>query len=345
MGSSSWPPASSHRHQPAPSAPLLPSDRPPAPLETWFPVQGRLVVGATSYRRLEAVLGSTWTLAQRIGRGRVERWRADGRVRWRIHGFRRGPQSGSHGDVSSAPPKMPYIEFSPARLQAKACCHQPCPSHTAPELKCQVRIPSGTSRFDMTFVACPSCGLPLALSASPPQAHRRDHLGPRALCSERVMVSRSSLPLRPDPPVSTTPPDFPSSVIQEALPDNLVWAASDTFPALGQYSFHTCRHLYAGRRSRPYPRTATLLHGLPHQNSESAPPMFPTSASVGALLSTLLPVFALLRPARLLALLDRSDLERHRSPAAEDFSTRAFPRKVTLPASRVSLHGARGRTP
>jgi hypothetical protein len=38
--------------------------------------------------------------------------------------------------------------------------------------------------------------------------------------------------------------------------------------------------------------------------------MFPTSASVGALLSTLLPVFALLRPARLLALLDRSDLER-----------------------------------
>src|SRR5438552_1105046 len=47
--------------------------------------------------------------------------------------------------------------------------------------------------------------------------------------------------------------------------------------------------------------------------------MFPTSASVGALLSTLLPVFALLRPARLLALLDRSDLERLRSPAAEDF--------------------------
>ena len=71
--------------------------------------------------------------------------------------------------------------------------------------------------------------------------------------------------------------------------------------------------------------------------------MFPTSASVGALLSTLLPVFALLRPARLLALLDRSDLERHRSPAAEDFFTRAFPRKVTLPASRISLHGARGR--
>ena len=36
---------------------------------------------------------------------RVERWRAHGRVRWHIHGFRRGPQSGSPGDVSSALPK------------------------------------------------------------------------------------------------------------------------------------------------------------------------------------------------------------------------------------------------
>ncbi len=36
---------------------------------------------------------------------RVERWRAHGSVRWLNRGFRRGPQSGSHGDVSSAPPK------------------------------------------------------------------------------------------------------------------------------------------------------------------------------------------------------------------------------------------------
>jgi len=33
--------------------------------------------------------------------GRVEGWRAHGRVRWRIHGFRRGPQSGSPGHVSN----------------------------------------------------------------------------------------------------------------------------------------------------------------------------------------------------------------------------------------------------
>ena len=33
--------------------------------------------------------------------GRVEDWRAYGRVRWLCQGFRRGPQSGSHGNVSS----------------------------------------------------------------------------------------------------------------------------------------------------------------------------------------------------------------------------------------------------
>jgi hypothetical protein len=38
-----------------------------------------------------------------------------------------------------------------------------------------------------------------------------DHLRPRALRSERVIVSRSSPPLRPDPPVSPAPPDFTSS--------------------------------------------------------------------------------------------------------------------------------------
>src|SRR3989441_11301321 len=102
--------------------------------------------------------GLPWPVARasavvnRVGWGRVERWRARGSVRWRIHSFRRGPQSGSHSDVSSAPPKMPCIEFSPARLQAKVCCHQPGPSRPDPELKCQVHIPSGASRFDLTFV-------------------------------------------------------------------------------------------------------------------------------------------------------------------------------------------------
>ena len=110
---------------------------------------GAFSFGATSAFTPVAARG----LAHPPLEGRVERWRARGSVRWRSHGFRRGPQSGSHSDVSSAPPKIPCIEFSPARLQAKVCCHQPDPSRTDPELKCQVHIPSGASRFDLTFVA------------------------------------------------------------------------------------------------------------------------------------------------------------------------------------------------
>jgi hypothetical protein len=59
--------------------------------------------------------------------GRVERWRAHGRVRWQIPGFRRGPQSGSHGDVSSTLPKIPDVGFSPVRLQAEASFNQRLP--------------------------------------------------------------------------------------------------------------------------------------------------------------------------------------------------------------------------
>ena len=58
--------------------------------------------------------------------------------------------------------------------------------------------------------------------------------------------------------------------------------------------------------------------------------------------STLQLVFAALRPAWLLALLDRSDLERQRSPAAEGFVPELSLGKVSLPVSRALLHGTRG---
>ncbi len=100
-----------------------------------------------------------------------------------------------------------------------------------------------------------------------------DHLGPRALRSERVIMSRSSPPIRPDAPVSPAPPDFTTHwLIQEAVPDDLVWAANDTFPALGQDSLHACRHPYAGRRRRTVSPIWPCPHGLPHWSNESAPP-------------------------------------------------------------------------
>ena len=48
--------------------------------------------------------------------GRVEDWRASIRVRWVLHHFRNGPQSGSHRHVSSPRRFKPYVRFSLIRL-------------------------------------------------------------------------------------------------------------------------------------------------------------------------------------------------------------------------------------
>jgi hypothetical protein len=53
--------------------------------------------------------------------GRVEDWRAHGRVRWLVLGFRLGPQSGSHGHVSSPRHVKPGMRFSRTGLS--------CPLH------------------------------------------------------------------------------------------------------------------------------------------------------------------------------------------------------------------------
>ena len=43
------------------------------------------------------------------------------RVRWLLHGFRRGPQSDSHGHVSSGPPTIPDGRFSRVRFWPRLC--------------------------------------------------------------------------------------------------------------------------------------------------------------------------------------------------------------------------------
>ena len=46
------------------------------------------------------------------GHGRVESWRAVGRVRWPFHRFRDGPQSGSRGHVSNSRHVKPGVPFA-----------------------------------------------------------------------------------------------------------------------------------------------------------------------------------------------------------------------------------------
>ena len=107
-------------------------------------------------------------------------------------------------------------------------------------------------------------------------------LAPNGLCCP--IPPRSSDPIRQSrrlPPLSQD-----HWLYRRSLPDILLWAASETFPALGPYSFLTCRHPYAERRSEG-PQSPLASRGVPPQNTESAP-LFPlTSAPVRALLTTL----------------------------------------------------------
>lgn len=92
----------------------------------------------------------------------------------------------------------------------------------------------------MAFVACaPSCVFAGILS-QPTSEHFGDHLDPRVLRSERVVLSLSSLLLRPDPRVSTAPPDFPV-VIQRVLARQPGLGCYRDCPCFGYQSVFGCR--------------------------------------------------------------------------------------------------------
>ena len=125
-----------------------------------------------------------------------------------------------------------------------------------------------------------------------------------------------------------------------SLPDNLVWAARETFPALGQCSFLTCRHPYAERRSEvpqsppPCPWPSSTEHGVGSSIS-------PTPAAVGCATRSQ-QCSLMLRPAKLLALLDWSDLET--SPAAEDVYPSLPEAGHPNPESGITTQPSWGRT-
>ena len=117
-----------------------------------------------------------------------------------------------------------------------------------------------------------------------------------------------------------------------SLPDDLVWAASETFPALGQRSFLTCHRPYAERRNGDPPDTSPLPEAF--RNKTVRQLLHPTRHQLpSGMCLRRCSVHLMVRPARLLALLDWSDLEF--PPAAEDVYTRACPRLVTQTPSRV----------
>lgn len=179
--------------------------------------------------------------------------------------------------------------------------------------------------------------------SQPASGHSSNHLDPRGLCSERVMLSLSSSLLRPDPPVSPAPPDFPSSlVIQEAFARRPGLGCCRDLPCFGSVLRPRVPSPLRREEKQVHIPAATLLPWPSSLLNGVGSSTIPASASAGFSSRRFKQWFASLRPARSLAPLDRSDLERHRSPAAEDFVPELAPRKVTLRGSRALLHGPRG---
>jgi len=117
-----------------------------------------------------------------------------------------------------------------------------------------------------------------------------------------------------------------------SVPDDPVWAAAETFPALPQRSFPPCHHPYAERRNRDTPATSLLPKAFRNKTMRQLlqPPNtssrwgFAYDAAVfascygpqGCLPSWTGPTWSF-------------------PPAAEDVYTRACPRSVTRTPSRV----------
>jgi hypothetical protein len=177
----------------------------------------------------------------------------------------------------------PQSGFKPWRLSIN-----PTLPERATGVKHQVYIPPATSQFDSAFVALwPSChsgGFLRPPSLKPLFTTTTAHgsLAPNGLCCP--------IPLRYSDPIrqSRRLPRLSQDrwLYRGSLPDDLVWAVLETFPALGHHSFFACRHPYAERRSE-VPQSSLTPKGLPPQNTESAPLLPFTPASVKALLTTL----------------------------------------------------------
>ena len=122
-------------------------------------------------------------------------------------------------------------------------------------------------------------------------------------------MSLPSLLLRPDPPVSTTPPDFPGAlVIRWVCARRPGLDCPRDLPCFGSVLLPYVPSPLRREEERRYPRHLTAPRGFPQQNSASAPLAHLTQLQSGICLRRC-SVHFMLRPARLFALLGWSDLE------------------------------------
>ena len=117
-----------------------------------------------------------------------------------------------------------------------------------------------------------------------------------------------------------------------SVPDDLVWAASETFPALDQRSFPPCHHPYAERRNGDTPDTSPLPEAFRNKTVRQLLQPPNTSSCWGLAYDAA--VFAsCYGPQGCLP--SWTGPTWSPPPAAEDVYTRACPRSVTRTPSRV----------
>ena len=123
------------------------------------------------------------------------------------------------------------------------------------------------------------------------------------------MLSLLSSLLRPDPPVSTTPTDFPGTlVIRWVCARRPGLGCPRDLPCFGSVLLPYVPSPLRREEERRSPSPLTAPRGFPQQNSASAPLAHLTQLPSGMCLRRC-SVHFMLRPARLLALLGWSDLE------------------------------------
>ena len=95
---------------------------------------------------------------------------------------------------------------------------------------------------------------------------------------------------------------------RRSVPDDLVWAVFETFPALSQRSFLACYRPYAERRNEDTPAVSPLPEAF--RNKTVRQLLHPTRPQLpSGICLRRCSVHLMVRPARLLALLGWSDLE------------------------------------
>ncbi len=149
----------------------------------------------------------------------------------------------------------------------------------------------------------------VALSAHPASGGCHDHLGPRVLRSWRVLLSLPSSLLRPDPPVSTAPTDFPGTLVIRQVcarrpglgcPRDLPCFGSTLLPCVPS----PLRREEERRDPSDFPLPVAFRNKTVRQLLSLPRHQFPSGICLRRC-----SVHVMVRPARLLALLDWSDLE------------------------------------